>query len=205
MLLATRRASCIGHSIRVTCWRLSFGESARTHKVRATRRPPSPCRPGRPSRRTSTLRRQTASPFSEANNNRDSHHCSLSTENHSALCLSRTLLLFNVVCHPPGLIPSSTPWPCPHRSGSRTFRRTRALGRSRPSRRSPRCPLSGPEAALGHRGSFERSLATSAFVASCAAVVSLNFLISAGLVLPLPIGSAALFIAYAERSAAMAL
>ena len=36
-------------------------------------------------------------------------------------------------------------------------------------------------------------------------VASLNFLISAGLVLPLPIGSAALFIAYAERSAAMAL
>ena len=70
---------------------------------------------------------------------------------------------------------------------------------------SPRCPLSGPEAAFGHRGSFERSLATSAFVASCAAVASLNFLISAGLVLPLPIGSAALFIAYAERSAAMAL
>ena len=68
--------------------------------------------------------------------------------------------------------------------------------------------LNGPwwrEAALGHRGSFERSLATSAFVASCAAVASLNFLISAELVLPLPIGSAALFIAYAERSAAMAL
>jgi hypothetical protein len=36
-------------------------------------------------------------------------------------------------------------------------------------------------------------------------VASLNFLISAGEVLPLPIGSAARFVANAERSAAMAL
>ena len=63
----------------------------------------------------------------------------------------------------------------------------------------------GGKAALGHRGSFARSRATSAFAASCAAVASLNFLISAGEVLPLPIGSAARFIANAERSAAIAL
>ena len=72
------------HLLGTFVWRV-----ARAHKVRATRRPPSPCRPGRPSRRTSTLGRQTASPFSEANGNRDSHRCSLSTENHSALCLSK--------------------------------------------------------------------------------------------------------------------
>ena len=58
---------------------------------------------------------------------------------------------------------------------------------------------------LSHRGSFARSFATSAFAASCAAVASLNFFISAGVVLPRPIGSAARFIANAERSAAMAL
>ena len=68
--------------------------------------------------------------------------------------------------------------------------------------------LNGPrwwKAPRGHRGSFARNLATSAFAASCAAVASLNFLISAGVVRLLPIGSAALFVAYAERSAAMAL
>jgi hypothetical protein len=59
------------------------------------------------------------------------------------------------------------------------------------------------EAAVGHRRL--RNLATSAFAASCAAVASLNFLTSAGLVLPRPIGSAALFKANALRSAAMAL
>jgi hypothetical protein len=59
------------------------------------------------------------------------------------------------------------------------------------------------EAAVGHRRL--RNLATSAFAASCAAVASLNFLISAGLVLARPIGSADLFKANALRSAAMAL
>ena len=71
-----------------------------------------------------------------------------------------------------------------------------------------RCLLNGPrwwKAPRGHRGSFTRNLATSAFAASCAAVASLNFFISAGVVRLLPIGSAALFAAYAERSAAMAL